>query len=363
MIRYPRYLLALAAVLAMSGGVAHAQYDYPYGRGGSGGGFGGWGQTPQGSAAAGMGVFAAGAGQYNANTAAARSMNAQTAMQWNSYWQAAQSSLNQEHYARMKDVQKQNVSAIDAIATRVSDNPNASDIEHGDALNAVLQQLTSPKVLEGSGLARASRSISAQMIKGIPFRYAPEMAIICIDQLKGDVPDLLMSEGLKPEREAFVAAVKAGRAEIKAAGEVSPETISHVRTTGKALYTKVDSGLAGASERDRSAALTYLRNIKSFLKMLKSSDFDRALKDLDQYKETTVGHLLTFMHTYNLRFGPAETQDQQATYQQLYPILRTERDRVLGMLGPQSGPAPAPPSPGGIFQGIEDKHLNDAGGR
>ncbi|HEV3163379.1 MAG TPA: hypothetical protein VGZ22_05020 [Isosphaeraceae bacterium] len=366
MIRTRRFVFALAVAFAMHGGAARAQYNYPYGAGYGGYGFGGWGGTVQGSTAAGMGAFAAGAGQYNVNTAAARSMNAQTAMQWNTYNQTIQANINREHYARMNHVQQQNVAALNGIATRIRDNPNESDIEHGDALNSVLEIMTSPNVLEGSGLARADRKITARMIKGIPFRYAPEMAVICIDQIKEDVPDLLMSNDVKPEREAFVAAVKKARAEVKENGEVSPETINNVRTTGRAFSAKVDVGLASASERERSKTVTYIRNLKAFLKMLKSPNFDAVLQDLDKYKETTIGHLIAFMHTYNLRFGPAKTMDQRATYEQLYPILRAERDKVLSMAGgpatppsPPPGQAPPPPNPGQIFQGIEDKHLND----
>jgi hypothetical protein len=104
--------------------------------------------------------------------------------------------------------------------------------------------------------------------------------------------------------------------------------------------------------------------------MLKSPNFDAALKDLDKYKETTIGSLLAFMHTFNLRFGPAKTQDQLALYRELYPVLRAQRDKVLSAAGlpaqpapaQPGGPAAAPPNPGQIFQGIEDKHLNDSGG-
>jgi hypothetical protein len=66
--------LILTAVLAAGSRSAQAQ---------GWGGWGGTGSTVQESIASGMGNFAAGAGSYNVQTAQARSINAQTAMQLN----------------------------------------------------------------------------------------------------------------------------------------------------------------------------------------------------------------------------------------------------------------------------------------
>jgi hypothetical protein len=316
-----------------------------------------------------MGVFAAGAGHYNYSTAVANSINANTAMQWNNYIWSAQNSLNQERAVRLRQLRKDLNASADAIQQRLRDNPTAVDIDRGDALNAVLGQLTYPKVLEGSGLARATAQISAETIKRIPFRYAPEMAVICIEGLRKDIPQLLKSDEVKSERDAFAENVKRGLAQIKSGEDVAPETVEAIRTTGKALWTKVETGLPNASAADRSKSLTYLRNLKAYLKMLRSPDFGRALRDLDQFKSTTVGNLLAFMETYNLRFGPAQTQEQQATYRTLYPILRAERDKVLAALGSNAAAPTAsdpsfltdPPPPPGVFQGVEDKDLADSG--
>jgi hypothetical protein len=76
---------AVLVVIAVPGMSARAQYHYPAGYGGYGWGGWGGGRTLGGNVASGMGNFAAGAGSYNVQTAQARSMNAQTAMQWNEY--------------------------------------------------------------------------------------------------------------------------------------------------------------------------------------------------------------------------------------------------------------------------------------
>jgi hypothetical protein len=194
------------------------------------------------------------------------------------------------------------------------------------------------------------------------------MAVICIEGLRKNIPDLLLSDELKPEREAFAENVKRGLAQIRAGDELSNDTIEAIRSTGRALWNKVETGLPNATSADRSKSLAYLRNLKAYLKMLRSPDFGRALQDLDKYKSTTVGNLLAFMEAYNLRFGPAQTQEQQATYRKLYPILRAERDKVLAAVGSNAAAPIAsdpsfltnPPTPPGIFKGVEDKDLTDS---
>ena len=84
MLRFTGRVTLLAVVLIVSGSSARAvQYPglWSYGWGG----WGGAGSTVAGSTAYGMGNFAAGAGAYNEQTAQARSMNANTAMQVNNY--------------------------------------------------------------------------------------------------------------------------------------------------------------------------------------------------------------------------------------------------------------------------------------
>jgi hypothetical protein len=360
MIRSSWVALGLLVALVPPGGSAQAQYNYPYGAGYGGYGFGGWGQTPQGSIAAGMGAFAAGAGQYNYQTAAANSINADTVMRWNSYMWASQNSLNREHYARMVAKNESNKAATDAIATRIRDNPTNVDIDRGDALNAVLQQLTYPKVMEGSGLAQATGSIPAKAVRNIPFRYAPAAVVICIDRYRNDIPELLKSKQVEKEREAFATLVKAAVAKIKAGEEVSPDELAKLRATGMALYKKVDTGLPDVPYSERKAALDYLKSLKAFFKMLLNPEIAQALRDLERVETTTVGHLVAFMHTYNLRFGPATTPEQRAVYRTIYPLLRTDRDKLYARAGISANPEPPPVplNPTEIFRGIEDKNLD-----
>src|SRR5215831_11770055 len=82
MLRCMRMAVGLVLIGSMAGGEARAQWGY----GGWGwGGWGGGGTTAQSAALQGAGNYAMGAGVYNLDTAQARSINAQTASQWNDY--------------------------------------------------------------------------------------------------------------------------------------------------------------------------------------------------------------------------------------------------------------------------------------
>ena len=131
--------LVTAAALAPA---ASAQWAYrPYG-------WGGWGGAAsiQGDTARGMGVFAAGAGQYNEQTAIANSINADTRMRLNEYIWRSEQINRKENYDRMAREAAQRREAAGEIEQRQLYKPQRQDIVSGDALNAILHQLRSPSV-------------------------------------------------------------------------------------------------------------------------------------------------------------------------------------------------------------------------
>ncbi len=61
--------------------------------------------------------------------------------------------------------------------------------------------------------------------------------------------------------------------------------------------------------------------------MLETPSVDQYLTELKKGETTTLGHLIAFMHTFNLRFGAAKTPVQEQTYDLLYPLLVAVRDQ------------------------------------
>jgi hypothetical protein len=95
--------------------------------------------------------------------------------------------------------------------------------------------------------------------------------------------------------------------------------------------------------------------------MLERPNVEGVLAELEKVQTTTIGNVVAFMHSYNLRFDPATTPKQRSVYQELYPMLAEARDKMLGKPGnPVAANTPPPPveNPTALFQGMDPNHLN-----
>lgn len=357
MFRYLSLTALVLTVASLTGSSACAQYGY-----GGYGGWGGWGggSTVGGDMARGMGVFAAGAGVYNQETAQARSMNADTAMRFNEYLYQSQMVSTRKYHQELAERRKRINDSADAVYRRLHDNPEPADIRSGDALNVVLDELNNPHVyLRTAKLA--SKPIQSRMVKSIPFQYAIKAITISLNELsKRGVPDALaQNPAFENERKAVKAVFEQAKKESDTAGQVSIETLRKARTAITTLKNKVDATLA-ADAPGRTASDNFLKALYGLTKMLETPDVARYLKELDTMSTTTLGELLGFMNSFNLRFGHAATPDQQTTYTQLYPMLVALRDQVgpeTPGTGNQAAGVPDPKKGTEFFSGMNYDHL------
>ncbi|WZO98804.1 hypothetical protein EP7_000395 [Isosphaeraceae bacterium EP7] len=359
MLRFAGCACLLAFAIASSAAPARAQYNYPRGYSG----WNGWGGgTVGGSHAAGMGAFAAGAGSYNEQTSQARAQNANTAMQVNQYTYAVKQRNMQNYENRQKEKVANAKSSTDTIYSRIHDHPEPHDIRNGDALNVVLDELVNPDAYTQVS-QRATQPVASGLVKNIEFEFAPQMVVISLDDLSSrGVPDaLLTNPSFQTDRTALRTLVqKAHEESATPGGQVSPETLANLRVAIKTLKAKVDSTLR-AGTADREQADNFLKGLYGLTKMLQSPDIAAFLKGLNDQPTTTMGHLITFMHSFNLRFGPSKTSDQGNAYDQLYPMLVALRD---GAGVPHQGPTGSPPpmqSPSKVtnfFSGMDYSHFD-----
>jgi hypothetical protein len=327
--RASKLAFALILVFPALAGESRAQWGYgyyPYGYGGYG--WGGWGATAQGDIARGLAYFNMGAGIYNRETAIARSINTDTAMRWNEYVYLSQREATRAYFARRNAEIARDRNAYDALVKRIQDNPNASDVESGDALNAALDQLSDPRI-HSSALKMADAPVSASTIREIPFRSAAEAATFSLAQLKAasEWPAVLLEPRFAEERADFETLVDEARKDSLDDGQVDPGLLSRLRSVVARLKNKLAARpLEDTAENQE--ALKFLKTVTALVRLLEKPEIDQVLAELNRLDKTTIGNLLAFMHTFNLRFAPATTARQRQVYTELYPILDETRDRI-----------------------------------
>lgn len=330
MLRYTTRAAILAAVvLAVPAGTARAQY-----------GWGGWGApvgggTVAGNRAAGAGVAAAGAGQYNMDTAAARSMNAQTAQQWNDYMYAINQRNSANEMARLNRRQQATNETLDATYKRLHDNPDPRDIRTGDALNIVLTELVNPKIYT-QVVQKSRQPIDSKLVMNINFQYAANMILLCLEDVHSRVvPEVLATDPrFETDRKTIRALIAQGKKEAESSNQPAPQTIQSLRDALTAAKEKAD-GIWQNGTRQRNEVDNFLKGLIGLTKLLERPQVEQFLKGLRDYPTTTMGQLITFMHGFNLRFGAAKNPEQEFAYNQIYPMLVQLRDQ-----GQAGGPSP-----------------------
>ena len=375
MLRGIRWILSGLAVAAMiGGGVVHAQYygGAGFGRGGYGGaggygGFGGWSTSAIGDAERGYGAEAAGVGQYNEESAIAGSINTDSVMRYNQYLYNSRIEARKRYNAYETKRLNLDKAHYEARQARIRDNPTTEDIDSGNALNVLLDQMTEPKTLHGSALRLASSPISPKVIKDIPFLDETDAITISLDGLtdNDDWPLPLRSAAFKPERKAYQKAIDEALDQDKDDGSLTPETIAKVRGAVAQLYRKVSDTIPKTKQPDHLQATNYLKELAGLSKMLEKPNVEKLIAELEKVESTSVGNLIGFMHAYNLRFAPATTAAQRAVYHDLYPVMIAARDKVSGQPGDgnkqaiaENTPAKPDDSPTALFRGFKDTHLN-----
>ena len=326
-----RAAAAVGVALACQGGEACAQYGYPVGYGGYGwngwGGGGGGGQTVQGNMARGLGAYAAGAGYYNEQTAVARSINADTVTKFNEYMWESQVLANRRERERMAQRGRKTNETQAALEKRLRDDPTPADIYRGDALNVAVEQINDPRVYT-KALSAAKAKIGGEAIRDIPFQHASDAITTSIHQItQGPLPAALKAPAYEADRAAMKAVGAKIRGQIEKDGKPDPATIDEAITVVDGLESKVDADLP-RNTRPRNDADKYLKALHGLLGMLKTPAMDFLLSGVEKRPDATLGDLLTFMASCNLRFGPAVTPRQKLVYDQIYPELDALRDQV-----------------------------------
>ena len=327
MTRFIRGAALLALLGSLGGGTsARAQY-YPPGYGGYG--WGGWGGgTVAGSTASGLGVFAAGAAQYETAAANARALDARTAAGINEYMWESQQNVNRQYYANLAAKSRRLNADWNAIRQRILNNPTEGDINSGDTLNAILDEITYPKVY-AKVLQMADQPLPGAAVKRIPFTYAAGGLTYSLDELirRENVPAIFKDPAFDPQRKALRALAAEIRQAADERGRPKHETLEQVRAELDRARATLEK-LTAAGSKQRLDGERYLKALYGVSRMLETPSYDVYLAAAGKQPTVPLRDVLMFMHSFNLRFGVARTAEDREIYSRLYGALSDLRQKV-----------------------------------
>jgi hypothetical protein len=290
------------------------------------------GSTPEGDYLRGLGIADWGMGQYNLNTAQANSINTDTEIRWNEYLAAVAKQQTKEYVARKladaterKEFYKQN-------RDRVLNSPEAREVSNGDALNRILEELLNSNV--GESVYRSERlkvSIPVDVVRHIPFKLGEKGEQFSMDRLtlkgKSAWTVALQDQRFDSVKKAYARALdKALEQAID--GRMQISAIDEVEAKADDLFFRLNEVVGPSNDRLYIEAKERLTELKSTVRLLKTSTIERAIGEIDKYSGTTINDLKMFMMTHNLRFAAAKTPEEKLRYPELYASLREQLDKI-----------------------------------
>jgi hypothetical protein len=298
--------------------------------------FVGPGSTVEGDYLRGVGIAAFGMGIYNRETAIANSINLDTAIRYNEYIYSIlmnENKMNAEHRAAM--VQR-NKEEFEKLQKRIRENPEARDVDTGDALNSLLERLNDPKISDSY-----ARTISVPLrvddVKLIPFKLGEKgVKSFSWHRLaakgRGNWPIAFQDNRFDRDRVAFERALDEAL-EQQTRQNVQIASIEALDRAIDNLRERLRRVIGESADRRYLEAKNHLDELKSQLEMFKSHQIEKALVELSQYAGTTVDDLRVFMRRHNLQFSRATLPDEKKLFPELYAKLTLQHDKVSSGVG------------------------------
>ncbi len=318
-------------LLALTASSARAQFNFV-----------GAGSTAQGDYLRGVGIASLGMGIYNRETAVANSINADTAMRVNQYIYECLMNENKMNAEHRQMIAQRAKDLMGKIRERIDQHPEARDVRVGDSLNAILKAINNPKIQEST-----SRSVGVQLsveeVRRIPFKLgAKGVRRFSIARLtakgKGHWPEAFQDNRFDFDRRKLEKALD-NVLEQQYSRSLQLGTIQALQEAVDGLETRLDLVVGKSNDRLYLEARDRLKEMKDTVEMLKFTDIEVALGELDRYAGTTVDDLRVFMLRHGLQFADATNPDERELFPQLYAKLSEHRDRASQGLAVDDNPA------------------------
>jgi hypothetical protein len=318
--RMSRSILTPLALLALMGSNAHGQFNFV-----------GPGSTAEGDYLRGVGVASFGMGVYNHQTAIANSINADTEMRVNQYIYESlmnENRMNAEHRHEkvLKDKEE-----YEKAQQRIRRRPEAKDVDKGNALNTVLEDLNNPRIQESSSRSVAV-PLSVDEVRRIPFKLGSKGVMrFSIARLtakgSGKWPIAFQDRRYDRERREFERALD-NVLEQQYKGAVQNEALESLKRAVDNLEDRLNTVLGAGKDKLYLEGKNRLKEVTATVEMLKILAIQQALRDLDTYSGTTVNDLRLFMHRHGLQFADAGNPEEKELFPDLYAKLVAQKDKV-----------------------------------
>jgi hypothetical protein len=225
---------------------------------------------------------------------------------------------------------------------RLRTNPTDEDIVIGEALNALLVDLSDPALGSASWRNARVNLPDGISIRSLFFRFAPRfgdtgsgtlttnlIALGRLDMSRG-WPLFLPEDKLGTERKAYDSAYRRLLAQCQKS-ELSINDVTALDQTLTALRAKVFTDLP-VERGFRMTAARYVGDMQEATKIFDASTIDFAqemIRDSYDYKPQTVGELLAFLRKYRLFFASAAGRPQDGdVYRTLFELLRAQKEAL-----------------------------------
>lgn len=316
-----------------------------------------------------QGQFLRGAAWYELNSSKARAVDAKTAKaiyEWNREVYDDYRKARAERLGARKNLtkaqQEQAKRDMEEKEVRLRTSPTSDDIVRGDALNAVVVDLSDPAITEAQWRYAKVPLPEGISIRTLVFQYVPNMkagagtrtsaGLLALGRLDaaGHWPLYLPANKLAKERTDYEAAYRTIRDQCLH-GELNIESVDRLDRAIDALKAKAATEVP-AQRGYRAYAARFVDDIRSSAQIFDAGTVALAqelIVDTQYGRDAqTVGELLAFMRKYRLLFASAEQRPEDTdNYRKLYSLLRQQKD-ALGLTTPTAstgpGQSPVPPA-------------------
>lgn len=314
------------------------------------------------------GSFLRGLGSYNLNTARADSINTDTVIRWKEDLRRIENErrdLQARKLAGKKIKIEEAKEQLRQQEIKLRLDPSPDDIRSGQALNALLFDLTDPDIKSDDWASKIVKLPDGASVKNLIFRFTPSgsssnaskalsKGVIALSMLdiEGKWPTAMKQKELDAERRSYETAYASLRNQLQT-DTFNVKSLEQLDNSLRALKAKVATAVT--KERGyRDEALKFVDDLTNATRFFDAATIDYAkeiLVDTQDHDATTVGELVGFMLKYRLQFASAErSATGRVLYGQLYEAMQ-QQIKSLGIKPPELSAKtgdPAQPQNGSI---------------